>query len=82
MKERFCINCDARRPCNLKERRIVESNKLAEFVYTEQYLVCSVCGEEVYDPIVNDRNVVSWMFAFRDAYSEKVKENIYGCEEM
>lgn len=71
MKERFCINCDARRPCNLKERRIVESNKLAAFVYTEQYLVCSVCGEEVYDPIVNDRNVVSRMFAFRDAYCKK-----------
>lgn len=71
MKERFCINCDARRPCNLKERRIAESNKLAAFVYTEQYLICSVCGEEVYDPIVNDRNVVSRMFAFRDAYCEK-----------
>ena len=68
MKERFCINCDALRPCNLKERLIAESNRLATFVYAEQYLVCSVCGQEVYDPIINDWNVVSRMFAFMDAY--------------
>ncbi len=71
MIKRFCINCDAQRPCRRKERRIAESNKLAAFIYTEQYLVCSVCGEEVYDPVVNDRNVVLRMLAFRDAYCKK-----------
>lgn len=67
MIKRFCIECDARRPCHLSWRKITLSRKGVTFTYVEKYLLCSICGNEVYDERICDENVRARFKAYAEA---------------
>lgn len=64
MKKRFCIECDAIRPCHLSWRKITLFRRGIAFTYFEKYLLCSVCGSEVYDGKIADANVKARLKAY------------------
>lgn len=53
----FCLACDKYQPYRVETRRIDNLIKGVSFDYDELYGVCVGCGEEVYVPELNDRNV-------------------------
>lgn len=54
----YCINCDAKKPCSIKMKRLKMTVNGKTFGYDELAAYCPDCGEEVYAPIVNDLNVI------------------------
>lgn len=67
MKKRFCIECDAIRTCHVEQRKIAISQKHVSYTYIEKYLVCSICGDEIYDGEISDENVMARLKAYAEA---------------
>lgn len=63
----YCINCDEKTAFQVKAQRVKLSVRGIEFGYVEHSAHCSVCGEEVYVPEINDMNVFAREDAFREA---------------
>lgn len=63
----FCINCGEKTEYIVKSQRVDMSVRGIEFSYVEHTAYCSVCGEEVYVPEINDLNVASREEAYRKA---------------
>lgn len=63
----YCINCDEKTTYTVKCQRVEMTVRGTTFSYVEQAAYCSVCGEQVYVPEINDLNVVSREEAYRKA---------------
>ena len=71
MDECFCLKCGCKQPYRVKSRNVQVVVRGVEFFCQEETAVCAVCGEEVYAPAVNDRNVDYRL----KAYEEAAKQN-------
>lgn len=74
----FCVRCDRIVGFEVcyREVQITRMNRKCpsaakSIIYMEAYAVCEFCGEELYDPDVNDRNVAVCDFY----WDELEKEN-------
>lgn len=63
----YCINCDNETTYIVKYQRVEMTVRGTTFNYIEQSAFCSVCGEEIYVPEINDINVMSREEAYRKA---------------
>lgn len=63
----YCINCDEKTTYTVKCERVEMAVRGISFSYVEHTAYCSVCGEELYVPEINDLNVVSREEAYRKA---------------
>lgn len=52
----FCINCGCKQSYIVKSHIDSLTVRNVEFTYLEKNAYCSICGEEVYVPEVNDYN--------------------------
>lgn len=67
MRDNFCINCDQKVPIWIRHRKVTIERKSVKFTCDEAYAICQYCGEEVYDPQVNDRNAEAYENAYNMA---------------
>ena len=56
--ECFCLNCGCKQPYRVKSQEVRAIVRGVVFFCPEETAVCAICGEEVYVPEINDRNVV------------------------
>lgn len=63
----YCIHCDEKTAYTVKSQREEMTVRGIEFCYVELTAYCSVCGEELYVPEINDLNVMSREEAYRKA---------------
>lgn len=56
-REAFCLTCGKHQPYRINYKIVEQTVREISFKYVEDTAVCSVCGNEVYVPEVNDRNV-------------------------
>lgn len=66
-KEAYCINCGLKNTYTVKTTREEMTVRGTTFSYLEDTAYCSVCGEEIYVPEINDRNVQAQEDAYRQA---------------
>lgn len=57
MSDNYCNNCKKNVPIWIRERTMTLKYGSRMTTYDELYSICQYCGEEVYDPKVNDMNM-------------------------
>ena len=67
MGECFCLSCGCKQPYRVKSQNIVTVIRGVRVLCPEETAVCAICGEEVYTPEVNDRNVDYRLRAYKEA---------------
>lgn len=67
MSDSYCINCDRKVPIWIRYRTMNMVHGPVRTTYDELYAICQFCGEEIYDPKVNDMNVERRMHALSEA---------------
>lgn len=68
LKQRaYCLQCNAKTAYTIRSQRVEMTVRGITFGYTEESAYCVECGEMVYVPEVNDRNVKSREDAYRRA---------------
>ena len=78
MCNNYCIRCDCKVPVFFGHRRVLIEHGSIKTIVDEEYAICQCCGEEIYDPKVNDRNVEVRERAMDEALKEQLKgENKY-----
>lgn len=73
MTENFCIKCNRKVPIWRRYRRVALQYDTIQTTYEETHAICQYCGEEVYDPQINDRNAKASMVAVAKTRNEQVK---------
>ena len=67
MFNNYCISCDRKVPIWIRHRNVtIECDSIA-IKYNELYAICQYCGEEIYDPKVNDMNIERRRLAISEA---------------
>lgn len=68
-KECLCDNCRDMRPVTTRVDNVVEQRKGVSFTVEHVYVLCEVCGAELYDPAIHDQNIDNYKNAYRKAKS-------------
>ena len=65
MAETFCLKCGCHQPYRTKTHFVDDVVRGVRFRWVEDTAFCSVCGDEVYVPEVNDRNCANREFNYQ-----------------
>lgn len=73
MSNNYCINCDRKVPIWIRHRDVMIEHDSVTTKYDELYAICQYCGEEIYDPKVNDMNVERRRLAISEAQKSTIE---------
>ena len=76
MCNNYCIKCACKVPVFFGHRRVLIEHGSIKATVDEEYAICQYCGEEIYDPKVNDSNVKARERAMDEALKEQLKGEI------
>ena len=63
MNDSYCADCCKNVPIWIRHKKVALKYNTRMIAYDELYAVCQFCGNEVYDPKVNDMNDKRRVFA-------------------
>ena len=58
MSDNYCVNCGKNVPIWIRHRTVALKYGTRTTTYDELYSICQFCGNEVYDPKVDDMNII------------------------